>query len=106
MAKPYSTAMDHARSPGRGEFFLLLLLLVSVASAVIWVRTATVRETYAFVQQEKILKALREETQNLRLKWVKTTSPKRLEALAPGLGLQPPTLNQRLKISSKASPQG
>jgi hypothetical protein len=43
---------------------------------------------------------MEQETQALRVKWLKITSPKKLELLAEQLGLEPPKLSQNLKLQS------
>lgn len=89
-------------SKHRHEFFFLLFLLFGVSATVIWVRTATVRETYAFVQNEKELNRAKQVAQTTRLKWLKMTSPKQLETIAGNLGLAPPKLSQVMKLAVKA----
>lgn len=78
----------------RKEVGLLLFLLAAVACLVIWVRTATVKKTYEYVQHEKELRQLEQEIQALRLDWLKWTAPERLEDLAEKRELQRPVSDQ------------
>lgn len=75
----------------------MVSLILALAAGVIWIRTATVRDTYAFVQKERELRKLQQEIQAARVRWLKLTSPKRLEAMAKALNLQPPKIEQVLK---------
>ena len=81
----------------RRELFTLLFLVFSLAAAVIWIRTSTVKDTYLYVQQERELRKLQQEIQAARVRWLRLTSPKRLEGMAHVLGLRPPALRQMLK---------
>src|SRR5262249_7857740 len=83
--------------PQRRERYLWLITLFVFSAGVIWVRTATVRETYRYVQQEKELKRLQQELQAARVQWLKLTAPKRLDSLAARLRLAPPRLSQVLR---------
>lgn len=83
--------------PHRRESYLWLASLFFLSAGVIWVRTATVRETYRYVQQEKELKRLQQELQAARVHWLKLTAPRRLDGLAQRLRLSPPRLSQVLK---------
>lgn len=88
-------------SATKREFFLLLFLVFFTAAAVIWIRTATVRDTYRFVQSEKDFRKLQQDTQVLRVQWLKMTSPRRLKGLADTLGLFPPKIHQIVKLANK-----
>ena len=81
----------------RRELFLFLLVVFTVSSAVIWIRTSTVRDTYLYVQQEREFRKLQQDIQAARVRWLRLTSPKRLEGMAHSLGLKPPTIRQMLK---------
>ncbi len=70
--------------------FMSTYLLISV-------RTNTVNSTYEYVKIEKQLKIEEQSLQNLRVEWLKLTSPKHLQALAKRLGLQPPNFNQVIR---------
>lgn len=70
------------------------LFLLFVAASVVWVRTSTVKATYQYVQHEGELRGVEQEIRKLRVKWLKMTSPRKLEAMAPALGLVAPTKNQ------------
>jgi hypothetical protein len=83
------------------ELTLLLFLLFSAVSLLIWVRTTTVKDTYQYVHQERELRRLQELTQVDRVKWLRLTSPKRLEQLANSLGLAAPNLTQTYKYKGK-----
>ncbi len=77
-----------------GLFFVL-------CGGVVWIRTATVKATYRYVQQEKELTSIGHQMQDFRIKWLKLTSPKRLEALALKFDLFPPESGQRVQYTSK-----
>jgi hypothetical protein len=81
----------------RHEVIFWLFTLFSLSTVVIWIRTATVKETYHFVQQQRELKAMQQELQAARVHWLKLTAPKRLDSLAERLHLAPPRLSQVLK---------
>lgn len=85
------------------ELYCLLALVFAFSAAVIWVRTETVKDTYLYVQQEKELKRLQQELQAARVQWLRLTAPKRLDAIAQGIGLQPPKINQILKYEPDAT---
>ena len=75
-----------------------LFLIVFLATAlVIWIRTATVKATYEYVQNEKEYRLLNQEIQALRVKWLKVSAPKRLEGMAHVLKLGPPKIDQVMK---------
>jgi hypothetical protein len=78
----------------RREAFLLACVVVTLAAAVIWIRTATVRETYLYVRQEKELRKLDEAIQSVKVKWVRATAPGKLETLASSLGLSAARMDQ------------
>jgi cell division protein FtsL len=82
---------DHSE---RREIWILVCALALVAVVVIWVRTATVKKTYEYVQHEKELRQLEQEIQVLRIDWLKWTAPERLEALASERELQRPAPEQ------------
>jgi hypothetical protein len=86
------------------EFVFLSFFLFLTAVSVIWVRTATVKGTYRYVQAEKEFRRLREATQSDRVEWLRMTSPRRLEKVATHLGLSAPTINQVLRYHSKGQP--
>jgi hypothetical protein len=79
------------------EVFASFALVFVLSAAVIWVRTETVKVTYAYVQSEKDLKKIQQELQAARVQWLKFTTPKRLDAMAQSLGLYPPKIRQILK---------
>lgn len=68
-----------------------LLSIIMLSGAVVWVRTATVKTTYGYVQQERELRKLRQEIQQAKVDWLRLTAPRQLEALAKNLNLQPPS---------------
>lgn len=84
----------------KSEFAYLSAALFVLCAAVIWVRTATVKDTYRYVQQEKELSRLEQETQSIRMQWLQLTAPKRLEALAKVLELAPPRRQQILRYEA------
>lgn len=75
--------------------------LFSLCGGVVWVRTATVKATYRYVQHEKEISQVQQELQDARIRWLKLTSPKRLEALAEKYRMLPTQPGQRVQISSK-----
>lgn len=77
---------------------MLSISLILLAGVVVWIRTATVKSTYEFVRQERDLKRMQEEMQNLRIRWLKLTSPSKLETLAQNQGMSPPKYDQVVKI--------
>lgn len=91
--------MKQEQPPYR-ELILLSALVFLLAAALVWVRALTVKASYQFVNQERRFRQIEQETQALRVKWLKMTSPKRLELLAQQIGLEPPKLSQNLKIQS------
>jgi hypothetical protein len=76
-------------------------LFFALCGGVVWIRTATVKATYHYVQQEKELTGIGHQMQEFRIRWLKLTSPKKLEALALKMDLFPPTENQRVQYTSK-----
>jgi hypothetical protein len=80
------------------ELTLLLVCVFILATALVWIRALTVKSSYQFVGQERQYRQLEQETQSLRVKWLKLTSPKKLETLASQIGLEPPKLGQNLKV--------
>ena len=76
---------------------VLALLLVGLSATVIWVRAATVNETYSYIRQEQTYRKLQQEIQATRVRWLKLTTPKRLEAMAARLGLRPGDSQRILK---------
>jgi len=77
-------------------------ILFLVASVLVWVRTESVKVTYEYVQKERKYKRLEEEVQNLKARYLRATSPKRLEGMAHVLGLVPPRLNQIVKYEVRS----
>ncbi|MCB0416462.1 MAG: hypothetical protein H6617_11425 [Bdellovibrionaceae bacterium] len=88
------------------EFYCLLATALVVAISTIWVRTATVRDTYSYVKQEKKLKNLQREIQYEKIRWLKLTAPERLERFADSLDLHPPRMDQLLRYSSVSKRTG
>ncbi len=86
----------------RREFLLLFAMVFLCAATVIWVRTNTVKATYLYVQNQKELVKLQQEMQKVRVQWLKQTSPKRLDALAAHLGLNPPKVDQVMQYEKNA----
>lgn len=87
--------------PNKLETLTWFGVLFALCAAVVWVRTATVKATYHYVQQEKELGLIGQQVQDLRIRWLKLTSPKRLEALARELDLHPPDPQQRAQYAPK-----
>ena len=83
------------------EITVLLFSVFLMAVLTTWVRTSTVKDTYAYVHQERDLRRLQQEIQAQRIRWLKLTSPKRLESLAHNLGLAAPGLHQTMKYSAE-----
>ncbi|MFM8314403.1 MAG: hypothetical protein ACKOA8_08975 [Deltaproteobacteria bacterium] len=94
--------MKQQITPNR-ELVLLVATVFVLAAVLVWIRALTVKATYQFVAQERHYRQVEQETQALRVKWLKMTSPKKLESLAAQLGLEPPRLSQNLKIQSPPS---
>jgi len=84
-------------SSNKREIFSLLALVFALATGVIWIRTSTVKDTYLYVQREKEFRKLQEEIQANRVRWLRLTTPKRLEVIAKNLGLGAPELSQVLR---------
>lgn len=84
------------------DLYLLVALALILALATVWVRTATVKSTYRYVQNEKTLRKLKRETQQEKVRWLKLTTPEQLKGLAKTLGLHPPKIEQLLKYDSKS----
>lgn len=82
----------------RLETWVLFSVVLVLSVSVIWIRTATVKSTYQYVQKENELKKLGSELQALRLQWLKQTAPQRLEQLAENLEMQAPTLGQISRV--------
>ncbi len=89
--------------PLRREIFLHFLILFLISSGVIWVRTATVRESYRFIQQERDLRKVQQDIQTNRVQWLKATAPKKLESWASELKLFPPKPPQVLRYEPEKS---
>jgi len=89
----------------RRELLLWFSLTAIVAVAMIWMRTATIKETYVFVQHERELRTLQQEIQAARVRWLTMTSPKKLEATATRLGLVPPKTEQILRYEPENTSQ-
>lgn len=83
------------------EFVILSFFLFLTAVSVIWVRTATVKGTYRYVQLEKEYRRIRETAQSDRVEWLRVTSPKRLEKVAANLGLSSPAIDQVVKYQER-----
>ncbi|MBY0369564.1 hypothetical protein K2X33_02685 [bacterium] len=81
----------------RSETLAWLCLLFALSGAVVWVRTATVKSTYHYVQQEKEIASVTQQLQDFRIRWLRLTAPKRLESLAPKFELAPTRPNQRVQ---------
>lgn len=81
----------------RVELVLWLVVVCAVAVGVIWVRTATVKATYLYAQQEKELRKHQSRIQRGRVNWLRLTAPARLDALARNLRLFPAKADQVLK---------
>ena len=73
------------------------------AVGIIWIRTETVKMTYEYVHNEKYYRQLTQETQALRVRWLKATGPKRLEGMAHVLGLGPARSEQVMKYDVQNS---
>lgn len=86
------------RSPARTQTLALLLACIIASCAVTWLRIGTVKNTYAYVQNQKELNRLQQELQGERVKWLRLTSPKKLEIMARHLGLAPPKVNQLVRL--------
>lgn len=78
----------------RWDLYLLGIFAFLLAAGVVWVRTATVKNTYEYVQFEKELKLAQQGIQETRVEWLKRTSPQQLDRIASRLDLRPPRVNQ------------
>ena len=87
----------------RAQIIVLACLCVLAACAVTWLRIATVKNTYTYVQNQKELNRLQQQLQSERVRWLRLTAPKKLEALASHLGLKPPKVEQILKLNSTSN---
>jgi len=81
----------------RREAPLYVTLFLLVAAALVWIRTATVRETYRFVTLRNERKRVEEELAAQKVRWLRLTAPRRLESLAGTMGLKPPSHGQLLR---------
>lgn len=81
----------------RMELVFWLVSVCAVAVGVIWVRTATVKATYLYAQQDKELRKNQSRLQRGRVNWLRLTAPARLDALARNLRLFPAKTDQVLK---------
>lgn len=75
-------------------------VFLALCGAVVWIRTATVKATYLYVQQEREVTTIGQQVQELRIRWLRLTSPKRLESLAQKFDLHPPDPAQRVQYTS------
>lgn len=89
------------KTPYRVELFFWLALVCTLAVGVIWVRTATVKATYLYAQQEKELRKHQARIQRARVNWLRLTAPGRLDQLARNLRLFPAKGDQILKYESQ-----
>ena len=81
----------------RLEGLFWVALIFGATYLLISVRTETVNATYEYVKIEKQLKIEEQSLQNLRVEWLRLTSPKHLQALSRRLGLQAPTFSQVIR---------
>lgn len=81
----------------RRETLSLFGVLIVLSTTVIWIRTLTVKETYAYVRQEGELRRSEQTLQSERLRLVRTTSPARLQARAVEMDLALPRAQQVVK---------
>ncbi len=81
----------------RLEGLIWVALIFGATYVLISVRTETVNATYEYVKIEKQLKIEEQSLQNLRVEWLRLTSPKHLLSLARRLGLQAPIFNQVIR---------
>ena len=88
-----------AIGPIRRETLFLLSIVIALSAVIIWIRTATVKSTYQYVQQEKELAKIEQELSMARVRWLKMTSSTKLEALASEHKLSPPKLGQRFRVA-------
>lgn len=86
----------------RREAPLFVTLFLLVGAALVWIRTATVQETYRFVALRNERKRVEEELAAQKVRWLRMTAPRRLEAMAGSLGLKAPTHGQLLRYESMA----
>ena len=90
----------------RQELSLLLVSIFILATLLVWIRALTVKSTYRFVGQEKEFRQLEQETQSLRVRWLKLTAPRKLESIASKIGLEPPKLGQTVKLQADSNIKG
>ncbi len=78
----------------KNEFLFLLIALVGLASGLIWIRTATVKDTYQYVKKVREAKVLEDEIQALKIRWGQSVSPTSLQKIAEKLEMGPPQRKQ------------
>ncbi|MBI4404108.1 MAG: hypothetical protein HY537_08105 [Deltaproteobacteria bacterium] len=83
------------------EFYCLLACLFAMSTAVIWIRTITVKATYRYSQHEKDLRHLQDSLAMERVKWLKLTAQKKLDQLAATYNLHAPKYQQVLQYRPK-----
>ncbi len=87
----------------KSETRLWLVLIFTLCGVMVWVRTSTVKVTYQYVQNQKELRGIDNKLQDLRIRWLKLTSPKRLEAQAAKLDLVPAVPSQYVRYTPKGN---
>lgn len=87
------------QKPSRYLGWVVLVL----SAGVIWVRAATVHETYQYVRQQQEYRQLQQEIQASRVKWLRLTTPRHLESLAAQLKLKPGDSHRHLKYEPDTS---
>lgn len=90
----------------QSQIVALATACVIAACAVTWMRIATVKHTYTYVQNQKEVNRLQQELQAERVRWLQLTSPKKLETLARHLSLAPPKVDQILKFNNTPKTKG
>lgn len=93
----------HQEQSLRKELLLLLACVFCLASLLVWIRALTVKSSYEFVRQEKTFRQIEQDNQVLRVRWLKLTSPRKLESLATQLGLQPAKVGQKVKLRTPSA---
>ena len=83
------------------ETCLWLGALVVMTTAMVWFRTATVKHTYSFSEKDKHYRELQDRYLAARVKWLRLTSPGKLDILAARIGLKAPGLHQNLAYTKR-----
>lgn len=77
---------------------LILCAAVFLCSAnLVWCRTHVVKLTYEYAEHQKRLREILQETQKLKIKWLRLTTPHQIEKFAKAHDLHAPKIHQIFK---------